>query len=113
MKEKFGIRQFVIYVIVILLTLSCLVPLLNVLSLSLSSSQAAAGNQVGLWPVDFTWAAYERIINDTQFWRSFGISVFRVFVALILNLVMIVTLAYPLSKSKKVVFLNHLKSLRC
>lgn len=42
MKEKFGIRQFVIYVIVILLTLSCLVPLLNVLSLSLSSSQAAA-----------------------------------------------------------------------
>ena len=102
MKEKFGIRQFVIYVIVILLTLSCLVPLLNLLSLSLSSSQAAAGNQVGLWPVDFTWAAYERIINDTQFWRSFGISVFRVFVALILNLVMIVTLAYPLSKSKKV-----------
>lgn len=102
MKEKFGIRQFVIYLIVILLTLSCLVPLLNVLSLSLSSSQAAAGNQVGLWPVDFTWAAYERIINDTQFWRSFGISVFRVFVALILNLVMIVTLAYPLSKSKKV-----------
>ena len=102
MKEKFGIRQFVIYVIVILLTLSCLLPLLNVLSLSLSSSQAAAGNQVGLWPVDFTWAAYERIINDTQFWRSFGISVFRVFVALILNLVMIVTLAYPLSKSKKV-----------
>jgi len=102
MKEKFGIRQFVIYVIVILLTLSCLVPLLNVLSLSLSSSQAAAGNQVGLWPVDFTWAAYERIINDTQFWRSFGISVFRVFVALILNLVMIVTLAYPLSKSRKV-----------
>ncbi|HCE12467.1 MAG TPA: ABC transporter permease [Enterococcus sp.] len=102
MREKFGIRQFVIYLIVILLTLSCLVPLLNVLALSLSSSQAAAGNKVGLWPVDLTLAAYERIINDTQFWRSFGISVFRVFVALVLNLVMIVTLAYPLSKSKKV-----------
>lgn len=102
MREKFGIRQFVIYLIVILLTLSCLVPLLNVLALSLSSSQAAAGNKVGLCPVDLTWAAYERIINDTQFWRSFGISVFRVFVALVLNLVMIVTLAYPLSKSKKV-----------
>lgn len=43
MREKFGIRQFVIYLIVILLTLSCLVPLLNVLALSLSSSQAAAG----------------------------------------------------------------------
>lgn len=102
MKEKFGVRQFVIYVIVILLTLSCLIPLMNVLALSLSSSQAAAGNRVALWPVEFTWAAYERIVNDSQFWRSFGISVFRVFAALILNLLMIVTLAYPLSKSKKV-----------
>jgi len=104
MKEKFGIRQFVIYVIVILLTLSCLVPLMNVLALSLSSSQAAAANRVGLWPVELTWAAYERIVNDGQFWRSFGISVFRVFAALIINLIMIVTLAYPLSKSKKVFY---------
>ncbi|MBM6615007.1 carbohydrate ABC transporter permease [Desemzia sp. RIT804] len=101
MKEKFGIRQFTIYTIVILLTLSCLIPMLNVVSLSLSSSAAVAGNKVGLWPVDLTMAAYERIVNDTQFWRSFGISVFRVFASLILNLFMIVTLAYPLSKSKR------------
>lgn len=101
MKEKFGIRQFTIYTIVILLTLSCLIPMLNVISLSLSSSAAVAGNKVGLWPVDLTTAAYERIVNDTQFWRSFGISVFRVFASLIINLFMIVTLAYPLSKSKR------------
>ncbi|MPM26308.1 hypothetical protein SDC9_72809 [bioreactor metagenome] len=102
MKEKFGFRQLVIYIIVILLTLSCLIPMLNVLALSLSSSEAVAANKVALWPVSFTWAAYERIVNDTQFWRAFGISVFRVFAALILNLVLIVTLAYPLSKSKRV-----------
>ncbi|WP_313627684.1 carbohydrate ABC transporter permease [Enterococcus italicus] len=104
MKEKFGIRQLIIYILVVLLTLSCLIPLMNVIALSLSSSQAAAANRVGLWPVDLTWAAYERIINDQQFWRSFGISVFRVFAALALNLIMIVTLAYPLSKSKKVFY---------
>ena len=102
MKEKFGIRQFIIYAIVILLTLSCLIPMLNVISLSLSSSAAVAGNRVGLWPVEVTLAAYERIVGDGQFWRSFGISVFRVIASLILNLLMIVTLAYPLSKSKKV-----------
>lgn len=104
MKEKFGIRLFIIYTIVILLTLSCLIPLLNVVSLSLSSSQAAAANRVGLWPVEFTFAAYERIMNDSQFWRSFGISVFRVVAALILNLLLIITLAYPLSKSKEVFY---------
>ncbi len=102
MKEKFGIRQFIIYMIVILLTLSCLIPLMNVISLSFSSSQAVASNKVGLWPEEFTFAAYEKIINDAQFWRSFGISVFRVAMALIINLFMIVTLAYPLSKSVKV-----------
>lgn len=111
MKEKFGIRQFIIYVVVILLTLSCLIPLMNVISLSFSSSQAVASNKVGLWPEEFTFAAYEKIINDAQFWRSFGISVFRVVMALIINLFMIVTLAYPLSKSVKVfrsrkVFMN-------
>lgn len=102
MKEKFGIRQFIIYLVVILLTLSCLIPLMNVISLSFSSSQAVASNKVGLWPEEFTFAAYEKIINDAQFWRSFGISVFRVAMALIINLFMIVTLAYPLSKSVKV-----------
>lgn len=101
MKEKFGVRQFLIYTIVILLALSCLVPMINVIATSLSSSEAVSANQVKLLPVDFTFAAYERIIGDTQFWRSFGISVFRVIAALILNLIIIVTMAYPLSKNQK------------
>ncbi len=102
MKEKFSIRHAVIYLIVIVLALSCLVPMLNVVALSLSSSSAVAANAVGLWPVDLTLAAYESIMSDQQFWRSFGISVIRVVISLLLNLVMIVTMAYPLSKSKKV-----------
>ncbi|MBS7577946.1 MULTISPECIES: carbohydrate ABC transporter permease [unclassified Enterococcus] len=102
MKEKFGLRQFIIYTIVILLSLSCLIPMLNVLALSMSSAQSVAANKVGLLPVDFTLAAYNKILDDQQFWRSFGISVFRVFAALILNLVLIVTMAYPLGKSQRV-----------
>lgn len=76
--------------------------MLNVVALSLSSSSAVAANAVGLWPVDLTLAAYERIMSDQQFWRSFGISVIRVVISLLLNLVMIVTMAYPLSKSKSI-----------
>lgn len=102
MKEKFSLRHGIIYVIVILLALSCLIPMMNVVAMSLSSSHAVAANSVGLWPVDLTFAAYERIMGDQQFWRSFNISVFRVVVSLLLNLVMIVTMAYPLSKTKKV-----------
>lgn len=90
-----------IYLTVILAALSCLVPLWNIVAISLSSSDAVAANVVGLMPVNFTAAAYSRIIGDDQFWKSFGISVARVIFGLIINMIFVVMMAYPLSKSKK------------
>ncbi len=91
----------IIYGIVILLGLICLLPMLNTLAISFSSSDAAAANIVGFVPVKFTTAAYNKIMEDRQFWRSFGISVFRVASGLVVNLVLIVLMAYPLSKTKR------------
>lgn len=98
MKEG-TVRNTVIHIIIILLGLLCLLPLLNILAISFSSSAAVDGNQVGLLPVDFTTAAYSKILEDAQFWRSFLISVERVALSLVLNFVLIVLMAYPLSKS--------------
>lgn len=98
MKEG-TIRNIVIHIIIILLGLLCLLPLLNILAISFSSAAAVDGNQVGLLPVDFTTAAYTKILEDAQFWRSFLISVERVALSLVLNFVLIVLMAYPLSKS--------------
>lgn len=89
-----------IYFIVFLLGLVCLLPLLNILAVSFSGSAAVAANKVGFVPVDFTTAAYEKILEDHQFWRSFGISVLRVVLGLLLNVILIVLMAYPLSKPK-------------
>ena len=94
------VRYVIIHILVILLAFICLLPLWNIVCISMSSSAAVAGNQVGLWPVKATAAAYEKIIGDVQFWRSFGISVLRVLIALVLNLLLIILMAYPLSKSK-------------
>ena len=96
-----NIGKAAIYAIVILLGLICLLPMMNILAISFSSSEAAAANAVGFLPVKFTTAAYEKIIGDGQFWRSFGISVLRVALALVLNMVLIVLMAYPLSKSER------------
>lgn len=98
MKEG-TVRNIVIHIIIILLGLLCLLPLLNILAISFSSAAAVDGNQVGLLPVDFTTAAYTKILEDSQFWRSFLISVERVALALVLNFVLIVLMAYPLSKT--------------
>lgn len=105
MVRKKGIRgnmgTGLIYLAVFLLGLVCLLPLMNILALSFSSSDAAAANIVGFVPVKFTTAAYGKILEDKQFWRSFGISVVRVALQLVLNLVLIVLMAYPLSKSSR------------
>lgn len=90
-----------IYLIVFLLGVICLLPLLNIVAVSFSGSAAVAANRVGIFPVDFTVAAYEKILGDHQFWRSFGISAARVVLALLLNLILIMLMAYPLSKSKR------------
>jgi putative aldouronate transport system permease protein len=92
----------VIHTIVISLGLICLLPLWNILAISFSSSEAVTANAVGLIPVNFTTETYKMIMEDAQFWRSFGISVQRVFLSLLINMVLIVLMAYPLSKSKKV-----------
>lgn len=94
-------RVSFIYCIVILLGLVCLLPLWNIVAISFSSSAAVTANKVGLVPVDFTTVAYKKIIEDSQFWRSFMISVVRVILAVILNTVLVVLMAYPLTKSTR------------
>jgi len=105
MVTKKGIRgnigKGIIYLIVLFLGLICLLPLINIVAISFSSSDAAAANIVGFVPVKFTTAAYRKILEDRQFWRSFGISVLRVVLQLALNLVLIVLMAYPLSKTER------------
>jgi putative aldouronate transport system permease protein len=96
------IGRIVIHIIVISLGLICLLPLWNIVATSFSSSEAVTANAVGLIPVNFTTETYKMIMEDAQFWRSFGISVQRVFLSLILNMVLIVLMAYPLSKSNRV-----------
>ena len=95
------VGKVVVYTLIILMGLICLLPLLNILAMSFSGSAAVTANQVGLVPVGFTLAPYQKLLGDEQFWRSFMISVVRVILQLALNMVLIVLMAYPLSKSKR------------
>ena len=94
------ICQALIWLVVILMTLSCLLPLINMVAISLSSSNAVASNTVGLLPVELTFSTYEKLLNDSQFWASFWISVQRVVLGTIINMFFVITMAYPLSKSR-------------
>ncbi|BFH14373.1 carbohydrate ABC transporter permease [Paenibacillus melissococcoides] len=91
----------IIWILLLALTLSCLFPLLNMVAISLSDNAAASANLVGLFPVNFTWSSYEKLLSDSQFWRSFLISVERVVLGLGVNMALMILMAYPLSKSSK------------
>lgn len=99
--KKIHISDIIIYFITLLLTLLCLLPLMNVVATSFSSSAAATAGKVGVIPVNFTLNAYHKILNDHQFWRSFMISVVRVVLGTFLNIALVITMAYPLSKNKR------------
>ena len=95
-------RIFVVfnYFFIGFLALSCLVPLIHIFAISLSSSAAATGGLVVLWPVDFTLESYAYVARRAAFWHSMLVSVERVIVGVGINMVFCVVCAYPLSKDK-------------
>ena len=91
----------VVLFILLLLTVICLLPLLNVVALSFSDKQAALAGEVGLWPVNFTWSSYEYLVADSRFFASFWVSTKRVLLGGSLNLILTLLMAFPLSLEKK------------
>lgn len=91
----------IIYAVLLIMALMCLLPILNTVAISFSSKAAAAAGKVTFWPVEPTLAAYQNILKDAQFFRSFFNSVVRVVVGGSINMLLIILTAYPLSKSKR------------
>lgn len=55
-------------------------------------------NAVSFWPKGFNTAAYEYILSNKQYYQSFLITIGRVVLGWLTNLVLVVLVAYPLSK---------------
>lgn len=81
---------------------TCVLPFVHLLAVSFSSSSAVAAGRVGFLPVEFTTASYEYVISGGRFLRAMAISLERVFWGTLLNLLLMVLTAYPLSKPELV-----------
>ena len=79
----------------------CLIPIIYVLSMSLSSSTAVSAGKVTLFPVEFTLKSYEYVLQKKEFWASFLVSIQRVVLGVVVNMLMVIFAAFPLSKQKK------------
>lgn len=89
------------YTFIILVCLTCFLPLLNTLAVSFSSPAAVSTGKVYFWPKDFTMMAYEFAMQNGKFLRALEMSLLRCLLGVAINLFMMVTTAYPLSKAKE------------
>ena len=90
------------HVVLGLLAFLCMVPLLNVFAMSLSSQSEVVKGNVFLWPREFSLDSYKVILAETAFLKSFFVSIIRVFIGTILSTIFTVLMAYPLSKPERV-----------
>lgn len=93
------LSQFVVRAILILFSIVCLYPLLNVLAKSFSSANAISANPLMVVARDVTLEAYKYILKTPVLWKSFGITVFSTVVGTALNLLITITCAYALSRT--------------
>jgi len=98
--KKSHVGDFVIAFLCFLLILICLLPMLNVLARSLSSSEALIKNRVWLWPVGFNFNAYKVVFGDSKYTWSLIWTAFLTVVGTFLSLFMTTICAYPLTYEK-------------
>ena len=85
----------------ILISLLCIAPFVNLLAVSFSDKTAVAAGEVTFFPIGFTTVSYEFITNTSKFFVSLVVSLKRVALGVPRNLLLIILTAYPLSKSTK------------
>lgn len=98
--RKTKIGDWVVAFLCFLLILVCLLPMLNVLARSLSSSEALIKNKVWLVPVGFNLNAYKMVLNDSKYTWSLAWTAILTVVGTCLSLLMTTICAYPLTYDK-------------
>lgn len=92
--DKIGDWIFVI--ICVLVSIICVVPMINLLAKSLSSTEHLIRNEIYLIPKGFNLDAYVTVLKDPKYVRAFFWTVFLTIVCTFVSLTMTTLCAYPL-----------------
>ena len=79
-------------------TVSALYPFIYITSMSMSTGFEARAGNVFLLPVDFTLAAYERVLSEPLFWTSYRNTFIYTIGGTLMSLAFIIPGAYALSR---------------
>ncbi len=88
----------VIYLILTLVTVLCIIPILYVITASVAPPEDAMASNFRLLPSSIDWTAYQYLISSETLFRSIGVSLFITLVGTVINMVLTVLTAFPLSR---------------
>ena len=90
--------DIIIYLFILMVSLTCVLPFIHVLSKSISTESFVIANKVFLLPKGFTLEAYKKIFSDHSILRSMYVSVVVTVLFTILGMIITICAAYPLSR---------------
>jgi len=90
------------YTLLTIFALACLYPFIYVLSASLSSRAAVDSGRVVLIPVEFSVSTYAEVFNNKEFWISYSNTFFVTGYGTLVSMLVAITGAYALSKTRLV-----------
>ncbi len=89
-------------ILIALFAISCVIPFIFVVIISLTNEQSLAANGYSFWPEKFSFAAYQYIFAgdmSKKIFQSFGVTVFITVVGTLVNASMTSLYAYAISRS--------------
>ena len=89
--------DILIYLVLIITFLSCVLPFMHILAVSISGRTAVTADRVNLWPLTVNLDNYGAVATKSRFITSFMISIIRVVIAIPATLVLVALTAYPLA----------------
>ena len=95
--NRVRIGDFVIAFVILILSLTCVLPFIHVAAKSISSNTAVMSKQVYLWPIGINFDAYAAIFRDGQLTYSMGYTVVVTVLFTLIGMVITVFAAFPLS----------------
>ena len=90
------IGDWVFVIICVIVSLICVIPMINLLAKSLSHTDYLIRNEIYLLPKGLNFDAYATVLKDPKYIRAFFWTVFLTFVCTITSLTMTTLCAYPL-----------------
>ena len=91
------VGDWIVVFLCLLIILACLLPMLNVMSRSLSSTEALIRNEVTLYPRGLNFDAYKFVLSDQKYTKSISWTAFITVIGTVLSMIMTTICAYPLT----------------